>query len=367
MKLFIPRMHASVAVFFLIFAAACVSKPQETSTEEGLQSGRSDNAAQPVKVFEKRASSKDRLIALGRSPQQSAPSSFSSAASAVAAAENAGSSAPKVNDDADTGFSRFVDATALLVRSGQWSELLKETHAGWQKCLGQGAQLSDNCGFIGQTRATAFSKTGHIREAMNIYDALASRRASSLDALVFAGILSDAGSSRLCWSLAGNGLQWEPADARLELFSLQAKCLRQDALPDKAREVITRGLAEYPEHPKLLLESALLFLSEKKLTQGCELLERLYLQEFRDVAVFFNWGQCLVGRRDTTAARSILEKARREFPSERLWILLSGEVAFLEGNLNGARREGLDYLANSEAADAFRVKAEVLIRNAQGE
>jgi hypothetical protein len=202
---------------------------------------------------------------------------------------------------------------------------------------------------------------------MKIYDSLASRGVSSTDALVFAGLLADAGSVRLCWQLAGSGLQWEPADDRLELFSLQAKCLRQDGLAEKARDAITRGLGEYPENPKLLLESAHLFLSEKKLTQGCILLERLYLQEFRDVAVFFNWGHCLVGRRDAAAARIVLEQAQREFPSERLWILLSGEVALLEGNLNGARRDGLDFLANSEAGDVFRLRAESLIRSAQGE
>jgi hypothetical protein len=138
-------------------------------------------------------------------------------------------------------------------------------------------------------------------------------------------------------------------------------------LSDNAREALTRGLREYPEHPMLLLESAHLFLSEKKLTQGCALLERLYLQEFRDVAVFYNWGHCLVGRQDTAAARQVLNHARREFPSERLWILLSGEVSYLEGNLNGARRDGLDYLAASAAGDAFRAKAEGLIRSAQGE
>ena len=74
-----------------------------------------------------------------------------------------------------------------------------------------------------------------------------------------------------------------------------------------------------------------------------------------------------MGRQDAATARQILNHARRQFPSERLWILLSGEVSYLEGNLNGARRDGLDYLAVSAAGDAFRAKAEGLIRSAQGE
>lgn len=258
-------------------------------------------------------------------------------------------------------------AMILLIRSERWQDVLDESANVWNRCLAEDDLGSDKCRSLGHVRAVANVRLGHLRDALLLYESLASHQLTSQDALLFAGLLSDAGSAQLCARLAGIGLQWDPADHRAELFALQAKCLRLDGQAEQARSTITRGLSEFPDLPSLRVESALLFLSERNLTQGCELLERLYLQEFRDVAVFYNWGKCLVGRRDSASARGVLKNARLHLPSERLWLLLSGEVSFLEGNADAARRDGLDYLAAAPAGDVFRPHAERLIRNAQGE
>ncbi len=352
--------------FCLIWSAlGCVSTAKNNptlssdSSASAVSGSQKSTSRQVLKSYEQRSSVVDRL-------QEMAP------ASKIKGNETQKTQIDSVNVGQSSSensalLSKRFEGTTLLIRSERWSEVLKETQLGWSRCLGQSEMAAEGCRLLGRARATAFARLGHLRDAMGIYDKLASESVSSTDALLFAGLLADAGSHKLCWQLAGTGLQWEPADARLDLFALQARCLRLDGLADNAREALSRGLREYPEHPLILLESAHLYLSEKKLTQGCALLERLYLQEFKDVAVFYNWGHCLVGRQDAAAARQVLNHARRQFPSERLWILLSGEVSYLEGNLNGARRDGLDYLAVSAAGDAFRAKAEGLIRSAQGE
>jgi tetratricopeptide (TPR) repeat protein len=268
----------------------------------------------------------------------------------------------ELNDDSGLGA-----GIELLWRSERWQDLLLESQTSWSACLSETSTWSVACGQLGEARAVALAKTGRLQNALEIYETVASRRLSSQSAVVFAGLLADSSSYRLCATIAKSGLQWEPVTSHQELFALQARCLRLDGRVDEAKDAISLGLAEFPDHRFLLLESALLFLSEKNLTRGCELLERLYLQEFREVAVSYNWGQCLIGRKDSDAAKRVLQRGRRDWPSERLWFLLSGEVALLDGNLLNARKDAMDYISGSFSRDVLRPQAERLLQRVQGE
>jgi len=271
-------------------------------------------------------------------------------------------------DAARSRLDSSVSPVFLLLKSERWSDFLQESKNLWLECSSGGSlQANDSCFALAQARAVALGKLGSLQDALVIHDQLASQRLSSMDALIFASLLADAGRFRLCSQMATTGRQWQPVTTHAELMALSIRCLRLDGQLEAARTQATRGLDEFPAQPPLLLESALLFLSEKSLTRGCDLLERLYLQEFKDVAVFYNWGQCLVGRRDTLSARRVLERGRREWPSERLWILLAGEISYLDGRFHDARQEALDYLANASSVDVFRDQAVRLMQNAQGD
>ncbi|MEN9808598.1 MAG: hypothetical protein RLZZ488_165 [Pseudomonadota bacterium] len=360
-----------ITVNFLTFAAAfvlfqsCISSPTAQMTKSALEAKASatDESQMRIvtKTYELRPSLPERLQQFSSEPK-SVDIPTGEKKSAADSATSSEISAALVKNPAS-----MRQAIVLMLRSERWQDLLDESANDWNRCLSEGELSSERCRTLGHVRAVAFTRLGHLRDALLLYETLSSQQLTSQDALIFAGLLYDAGSARLCARLAGIGLQWDPADHRSELFALQAKCLRLDGQAEQARTTVTRALGEYPDLPSLKVESALLFLSERNLTQGCELLERLYLQEFRDVAVFYNWGKCLVGRRDSASARNVLKNARTHWPSERLWLLLSGEVSFLEGNANAARRDGLDYLAAAPAGDIFRPYAERLIRNAQGE
>ncbi|NBO37081.1 hypothetical protein EBU99_00690 [bacterium] len=260
-----------------------------------------------------------------------------------------------------------VSGVPLFVRSQRWADILNETHDAWQNCSTSSGPSSETCRQIAHARILSFAKLKDLRASLGVYDALSQRSVNSTDALLVAGVFADFGASRLCAQLAHQGLQWVPADVHTELRALESKCLRLDARPDDAREALRIALVESPNAELLQIESALLALSEKNLTQGCDLLERLYAKENQQVAVLYNWGHCLVQRKDSAQATLVLAKARSVLPSERAWLLLGGEIARLEGRMEDARRNGLDYLAAAEASDPLRVQAERLVREADGE
>lgn len=260
-----------------------------------------------------------------------------------------------------------MSSVQLLMRSEKWSELLLETNESWNECLGHRLQFSESCRDIGRARSLAHVRMGHEQVAWRNFDLLVDRGQHSSDALFFAALHLEAGSAELCSELATVGLSWEPVSSRLELSVLNAKCLRLAGRTNDARAFLYRSLNEYPRESSLLVESAFVSMSENNLTEGCDILERLFLKETRQLAVFYNWGQCLVRRRDSAGAASVLERGRREWPSERAWIILSGEVALLEGRVEEARQLGLDYLASSESSDLFRAQAEKLSRVVIGE
>lgn len=361
----------ALGIFFVAaLSASCVSKSQAPVVNAGDTTQAANGAvlspgqALPKK-YEHRSSLDERFQVMSPALKRDDSGSSSSSSSSGAAATNTGVSGTGVKSSSlEENLGRSIYS---LLHSERWPELLEESSAAWKKCSQNEDVRTSQCVALAQVRAIAFARMGYLREALSLYEKLSSTQLTSTNALLFAGLLVDSGSPRLCAQLAKSGLQWEPSEPKVELYALQAKCLRLDGQSSESRSSLTRGLAEFPENPSLLLESALLHLSEKNLTQGCDLLERLYLREIKDIAVSFNWGTCLVGRRDADGARRVLDKARREWPSERLWILLSGEVSYLEGNMIGARRDGLDYLASVTAGDEFRIQAERLIRNAQGE
>lgn len=361
MSLSLPVPKLSVLLTFSCFLISCRSV--STDSVQGAPRITGDVIAgqmasqSTVKKYQSRASLPDRLDTMN---QNQTPRADSSRLNAVEAPHASGLK-PQTSAEAP------VSLLALMVRSERWHDVLSESSVAWEQCLKQKVWSGDACRSAAHARATAFYRLGLTRDAMKIYDVLVGHGLSSLDSLLFAELYSDAGALRLCAQIARSGLQWEPLEARLDLFAVEAKCLRLDGQVQVARKTINQGLVEFPDHPRLLLESALLFVSEGNLTPGCDLLERLYLRDFRDFAVSYNWGRCLVGRRDAWAARRVLERLRQEWPSERLLILLSGEIALLNGDLNKARRDGLDYLAVASVGDTFRLQAERLIRNAQGE
>ncbi|MFZ9520442.1 MAG: hypothetical protein ACO3A4_08190 [Silvanigrellaceae bacterium] len=313
------------------------------------------------KRYESRSSLSSRLERLvGSGAQISATDQKSPRSEKRKLAE--GSPGSQSNDE-----SNLIFALEMLLSGERWNDVLSETHGFWNDCLGDAESFDDTCTRIGEARGVAFVRNGRMRSALEVYDAVASRKLNSRTALVFAGLLADVSSFNLCAKMASSGLQWEPFEFRQELYAMQAKCLRLDGRLEDARAAISLSLVEHSDHPGLLLESALLFLTEKNLTRGCDLLERLYLKDFSDVAVSYNWGRCLIGRKDTESARRVLERGRRDWPSERVWFLLSGEISALDGDLLSARRDALDYMSGSTAGDVFRPQAERLMLRAQGE
>lgn len=279
---------------------------------------------------------------------------------AVASSDTASRSGPGDADDR-------LSATALFVRSERWSELLDETADHWESCTKGLGAFSDSCRELGRARALAHVRLGHASFAWKVFDAIASRTKNSQDALFFSGLYLEAGATNLCAQLASAALQWEPAEPRLELRVTQARCLRLSGRFEEARRVVRFGLNEFPEESSLLVESAFGFFGENNLTQGCELIERLFRKDNWQVAVVYNWAQCLVRRRDAAAASVVLSKGRLEWPSERVWVILAGEVALLEDRIEDARQFALDYLSGSDANDIFRVRAESLSRAVSGE
>jgi len=260
-----------------------------------------------------------------------------------------------------------VSATTLFVRSERWAELLDETVDDWEGCTKQFGAFSDDCRELGRARALAHIRLGHASFAWKVFDAIAARTKNSQDGLFFSGLYLEAGATNLCAQLASAALQWEPGEPRLELWVTQARCLRLSGRYEEARRVVRFGLNEFPEEISLLVESAFGFFGENNLTQGCELIERLFRKDNYQVAVVYNWAQCLVRRRDAAAASGVLSKGRLEWPTERVWIILAGEVALLEGRIEDARQFALDYLSSSDANDIFRVRAESLSRAVSGE
>jgi hypothetical protein len=172
----------------------------------------------------------------------------------------------------------------------------------------------------------------------------------------------ESGTPQLCARLSSLGEHWEPAALVPRLRALQIKCLRLSGEMSEARSVVTQSLIEFPQEIALQTESALLSLSEKNLTQGCDILERLFLNKERELAVLYNWGQCLILRRDSEALKGVLERGRVNWPSELVWTLLEGELALLEGRFEAARQSGLDYLATATGDDEFRAQAYRLSR-----
>lgn len=349
----------SAVVFFA--CVACVSKQTASSVSTGLDNNQEKRPAEeqrPVRVsYERRSALDERLNYL----QANRPRNDDKGVSAPVVEGR-----PLSEPTKSSARSPELDSLVMFVQSERWNDVLAESERRWKVCL-EDKVTTEACRTTGRARAVALARLGYLRDALSLYDVLSDGELSSRDALVFAGLLAESGSLRLCAQLARSGLQWEPVELRPELYSILTQCLRRDGQAELARSTLSRALAEYPEHPVLLLESSLLFVSEGNLTQGCDLLERLYLQEFNDIAVFYNWGQCVVKRRDPEAAKIVLQRARRLWPSERLWVLLAGEIAFLEGDSVRARRDGLDYLSGADASDVFKPQAERLVRYAQGE
>lgn len=276
-------------------------------------------------------------------------------------------SVPPVTDsNKGSNFTQFTQLV-FFVKSERWFELLQTTSGTWESCLVLVSRVSDTCREIGRARALAHVRLGQFHAAWKVSDHLGFSGLTSVDAMLFASLYLEVGAVELCASLSNAGLNWEPSNARLELSALRAKCLRLSGQFREARKFINRSLIEFPHESSLLLESALIFFSENNLTQGCDILERLYLKRTRQVAVVYNWGQCLLQRKDADAASQLLSRAQAEWPSERVWIILSGEVAFLEGRFGDARQLGLDYLASADASDSFRAQAERLSRIMSGE
>ena len=265
------------------------------------------------------------------------------------------------------GSTNRVSATTLFVRSERWAELLNETGDEWETCTKQFSAFSESCRELGRARALAHVRLGHSSFAWKVFDAIASRSKNSQDGLFFSGLYMEAGATNLCAQLAASALQWEPAEPRLELWVIQARCLRLSGRFEEARQVVRFGLNEFRQESSLLVESAFGFFGENNLTQGCELIESLFRKDISQVAVVYNWAQCLVRRRDAVAASGVLSRGRLEWPSERVWIILAGEVALLEGRIEDARQFALDYLSSSDANDIFRVQAERLSRIVSGE
>ncbi len=254
-----------------------------------------------------------------------------------------------------------------LVRAERWSDLLTETESDWNMCAQQKFGFTRRCRELGRARAVAFVRLGHGGSAWSVQEILAENGSDSEDALVFSGLYLDVGATSLCVQLTGSALQWEPREARRALWALRSKCLRFSDRADEARSAVRMGLTEFPQDSALLLESAFVAFGENNLTQGCEILEQLYLKKTRQVAVSYNWAQCLIRRRDAEEASKVIAAGRQDWPLERGWLILSGELALLGGRVEQARQFGFDYLSGSDARDPLRAQAERLTQEVGGE
>jgi tetratricopeptide (TPR) repeat protein len=252
----------------------------------------------------------------------------------------------------------------LILQAGGWKELLEKTETRWSDCVRLPLERSEReeCRGVGRARSIALVRLGLPEDAWRNWDVLLKMGPEAADALVFSSLYLESGSPELCARLSTLGEQWEPTTVASQLRALRIKCLRTSGEFQEARSVTTQSLVENPQDSGLQFESALLFLSEKNLTQGCDILERLFLNHERQLAVFYNWGQCLIQRRDSDALKSVLERGRMNWPSESIWILLEGELALLEGRFEMARQSGLDYLATAPGHDEFRPQAYRLSR-----
>lgn len=252
----------------------------------------------------------------------------------------------------------------LTLQAGGWKELLEKTETRWSDCVRVPLERSaqEECRGVGRARSIALVRLGLPEDAWRNWDALLKMGPEAADALVFSSLYLESGSHELCARLSTMGEQWEPTTLAGQLRTLRIKCLRLSGDLQEARSVTTQSLVENPQDSGLQFESALLFLSEKNLTQGCDILERLFLNHERQLAVFYNWGQCLIQRRDSDALKSVLERGRMNWPSELIWTLLEGELALLEGRFEMARQSGLDYLATATGHDEFRPQAYRLSR-----
>lgn len=247
----------------------------------------------------------------------------------------------------------------IAVNSGQWHDVLANSFEPWRECKKQASSLSPECVLIGRARAWAFVKIGSIESAWEIYDDMVDLGMKNSSAF-FARLLEQSGAYFLCSNMAQLYLTQSESDDRLEMAALNVRCLRRAGRIDDSKKAVQSGLLEFPNSGQLLLELALTQLSENKLTQGCDLLEQLYDNKVFDVAVIYNWGECLVQRSDVDNARIVLSRGRSEWPSERVWHILAGEIARLEGRAELARRLGREYLAGSNSEDELRGKAENL-------
>jgi len=260
-----------------------------------------------------------------------------------------------------------LPAFEFLVRSERWNDLLLETQADWNECANSTSSPSPRCREIGRARAVAFVRLGHPESAWKIQESLSEKGSNSEDALVFSGLYLDVGATALCAQLSTAASQWEPVETRRALWALRSKCLRISERVEEARAAVRMGLNEFPNDSALLLESAFVSFGENNLTQGCEILEQLYLKKSRQVAVSYNWAQCLIRRRDADEATKVISAGRQDWPLERAWLILFGELALLSGRQEQARQFGFDYLSGSDLRDPLRLQAERLTRAMGGE
>lgn len=261
--------------------------------------------------------------------------------------------------DVQEGSLTFDADFQIAVNSGQWHDVLTNSFEPWRECKKQASSLSPECVLIGRARTWAFVRIGSIESAWEIYDDMVDLGMKNTSSF-FARLLDQSGAHFLCSNMAQLYLTQSEIDDRLEMSALNARCLRRAGRIDDSNKAAQAGLLEFPKSQQLLLELALNQLSENKLTQGCDLLEQLYDDKFLDVAVIYNWGECLIQRSDVDNARMVLSLGRSEWPSERVWNILAGEIARLEGRAELARQLGREYLAGSSSEDELRGKAEIL-------
>jgi tetratricopeptide (TPR) repeat protein len=247
----------------------------------------------------------------------------------------------------------------LWLRSEKWHEVLSRTSLLWAECIKRLNGMSAECALVGKARALSYAKLGSIESSLDIYEELG--LAGEKDRSVFfARLLAARDSNLMCAQMAQVGLSVDSVESREELHSLNIRCLRRAGHSKEADKFLRVAMLEYPKSQLLLLEAALSFLSENKLTQGCDLLEQLYASNFSNVAVIYNWGQCLVRRADLEAVQTVLSRGQKEWPTEKVWLILAGDLARIEGNREAARLKGLEYLAGANQSDELRSKAENL-------
>lgn len=279
------------------------------------------------------------------------------------AAANLDSSQSVANAPGNANSSVFSESVfssfQTFVKAGRWHELLNNTGRLWKDCSRQSSELSSECVFVGRARALAFSELGNIESSLEVYDSFVETGTKGNSAF-FAEILSARNANDLCSHIARVGLAESSSESREELYALSVRCQRRAGLIEESEKSLRFGFAEYPESQRLRLEAALNQLNENKLTQGCDLLEQLYASKFSHVAVIYNWGQCLVRRADADGAQAVLLRGRLEWPTERIWLVLAGEVGRLRGDRDTARRSGLEYLAGSGGNDELKGIAENL-------